>query len=71
MWISKPVYTALPAVYLVGGIAAIAYSGNVFGVSFGVLLALVGAVIWRLRGDTKTRSNAHPKKPARRMSQLR
>jgi len=65
MWISKPVYATLPTAYVLGGIAAIAYSGNVLGASFGVLLALTGTVVWKMRNEAKTRSLATKKVAAK------
>jgi len=59
MWIAKPVYSTLPTMYLLGGAAAIVYSGNILGVSFGVLLALIAIVIWRMRKEAKTQSDAY------------
>lgn len=59
MWIAKPVYSILPAVYLLGGAAAIFYSGNAVGMSFGVLLALTAVVVWKMRKEARTQSSAH------------
>lgn len=59
MWIPKPVYEALPYAFLLGGVAAIASTFDVSGISHllilacGVTLILSSTIVLKMRRDAR------------------
>jgi hypothetical protein len=49
MWLPDPVYKALPAVYLTGGVSAMFFGDNIVGYAGGVLLISGSLAIFKLR----------------------